>query len=155
MKATWTMPDYLLALRTKLQERAGLDGVQIAAAPVAKDLLQREAIVIIDVDTDEENAALGANRKSEVYRIEGIVWVLKKGKGDSVADTARARAAVLMAEVEDLIRESPDLGINAVQGSQIIRHSYISLKNLRQGMEADFRRAQIEFNITVSTKIGT
>ncbi len=150
------MPLYVTALRDLLRARAGLAGVRVDSAPVSKDDANvKEIITIIDVDTEEEPAALGPpNRQMEAYTVEGVIQVLKTGHGEDIAVQARDRAAALLAEVELQVQATPDMGLNAPLMEQVIRYSSMTRKTLRQGIQTNYRRAVIEWNITVGTKIG-
>ncbi len=153
---TWTAPIYVTALRDLLRARAGLAGVRVDSAPVSKDDANaKEIITVIDVDTEQEPAALGPpNRQMEFYTVEGVIQVLKLGHGEDTAVEARDRAAALFAEVELQVQATPDMGLNTPATEQVIRYSSITRKTLRQGIQTNYRRAIIEWNITVGTKIG-
>lgn len=152
---TWTIGLYLDALRDNLRARPGLDGIRVDSAPVSKDDANtKEIITFVDADADQEPAALGPpNRQMEATTLEGIVHVLSLGKGEDVAVKARNRALELFAEVEDQVGDSIDQGLNVTGDDQIIRYGSITRKVLRQGIQDRYRRAVIEFDITITTKI--
>lgn len=150
---TWTMPAYLTALRDNLQALPALDGVQVRSAPIANDQVERKAIAFVDVLTEEESAALGDNRRREVYIIEGVIQVLEPGKGEEAAVAARDEAARILAAVEKEINLNPDAGLN-VAGPESIRFSGIVRKDLRQAVQDQNRRVLIEFDIEVQARIS-
>lgn len=153
---TWTAFEYMTALRDLLRARTNLAGVRVDSAPVSKDDANaKEIITMIDVDTEQDPAAIGPpNRQMEEYTLEGVIQVLKTGKGEDVAVQARDRAGELFAEVELQVQETPDMGLNTPATLQVIRYSSITRKVLRQGIQTNYRRAVVEWEITVKTKIG-
>lgn len=150
---SWTMAVFMTALRDLLRDRAGLSGVLVCSAPIDQNTLagEMEAMTFVDVTANEEPAALGKNRTEEVYTVEGIIQVLKDGADEATAVAARDRAAALLAEVEAQIRATPDAGL----GGAVVRHAHVSSKALRQSLQDQRRRAIIEYDIRVSTRIGT
>lgn len=149
---TWTAALYLKALRDNLKARPGLSGVLVYGAPIGANDRINEAIAFIDIDTVEASAALGNRSREEDYTIEGVIEVNQPGAGDDIADAARDRAVAILAEIEAEVRERPDAGVNP-PGQQIIRHSGITRKNLRQRTRDEYRVAIIEVDITITTRI--
>lgn len=145
MSTTWSMPEYLDNLVANLKARPGLDGVQLWSAPIAEDELELEAIAFIDINSDEESAALGDARREEEYIIEGVIEVNIAGMGDDVAKEARDRAVELMAEIESEIRSDPRQGL----APSVVRRSEVITINLRQRVREKYRRCLVEFDIQV------
>ena len=152
--ATWTMPLYMTAFRNALRGRAGLVNVQVMSAPIDKSISELEVITVIDVDTDEEQTTVGnqARGRTERYTLEGVLQVLVAGEGEEDAVTARDRAAELLAEIEMEVRDNPDMGLNG-PGNQVIMKSEVTKKRLRQAIQDGYRRAVIEFDVLVTTRI--
>lgn len=153
--STWTMPAYMTALRDNLRARPGMENVTVASAPISPDDWENagpdgaiEIFVFIDVRSEEASAALGDRRREEEYVIEGVCEVNYPGMGEDSAVTARDRCAALIAELESEIRSTPDAGL----GPSVVRFSEITELNLRQRIREGYRRAIIEFDITVKTR---
>lgn len=158
----WTMGSYVTAWRTLMRARTPTakgvllgrstlgEELDITAAPIARDLLEREAISLIRVRGEEEPAALGNSRNEEVYYVEGIVYVEVDGMTETDADEARTRALLLLGEVETLVRTNYSMGLNTT--TQVIRYSHMFSKDLEQGIADGKRQCLIPFEIKVSTR---
>lgn len=145
--ATWKGPDFLDALKTRLEARAGLAGVQINSAPMGADTA-REAITLHALEGEQSWAALGQERKKDNFTVTGTTWINKPGANDAIAKEARDRAAALLAEVEAEMKN----GFTTVDGSQI-RKLNLSNVGLAQGANDQGRWAQVTFSIDVEVQI--
>ncbi len=158
----WTMARYVTALRDGLRARPSTDlspaanlgdEVDIMSAPMSRDDMEREAIVIVNVTAEEEPSAIRGEsaRHEEVYDVNGVVYVEVIGSKEEDAVEARDRATLLMGEVETYVRNTPDAGLNAI-GSQVIRVAWVSRKELDQGFADGKRMAVIPWTILVKTR---
>lgn len=103
MGAVTTLPAFLDALRTNLTALAGLSGVSVFTGPVDHLSIGEEAIVFA-VETTTANFTYRTLPHVEVfeeYDVEGRVWVVKPGGGETVIKTARDRAAAILEQVVD------------------------------------------------------
>lgn len=133
--ATWlnTFADALAA-------RAGLSGVLITTGYVS-DAAQQDQIQIDSIEGEQEWGLLGNLRRKEMFRIGGIIWVTRAGKDEAVIRVVRARAYVLLAEIEDYLRVAPTVsGTNKV--------SALTKYTLDQGANTSGRWAQMDFEVS-------
>ena len=107
MPATTTIPALRAALKTALEARSGLAGVQVShGVPRA---IARESIMLGDVDfTQQAVSARGTGQHSrrENYTLALHIWVDSQGN-DQKATSDRAFA--LMAEIESQLRTDPSV----------------------------------------------
>lgn len=104
--AASTIPAFKAALATALRARANLATVQVSyGAPLPSPA--DEFIWLADVEGEQEAAALGAQRREEIYDLLTIVNVIRAG-ADQQAVTERAFA--LAAEIEDELRGDGTVG---------------------------------------------
>ena len=158
---TWTAAQYLTAIVKNLNERFGADSnfngqsdreVVVHSAPLdQEDKVPRNSVAFIDIISDDEAASLGQNRREEEYVLEGIVWVLQRGSDEAAAVLARERATAILAQIEIEVRLNPDAGLNT--DVQLVRYSEVIGKTLRQAKQEGYKRAVIEFDIRVKTRI--
>lgn len=142
-----TVPAFLDALKTALDARAGLDGVEVATAPQGSGT-RNESIQVHDVTQGEEWALLGARTADETYAVALTVWVVKPGAGEALAKTARDRAYTLMAEVAAALRENPHMGGDS------IKVAAMSSADLDQGVNPNGRWAQLTFEVQVEARLS-
>ncbi|MEZ5101169.1 MAG: hypothetical protein R3C15_15485 [Thermoleophilia bacterium] len=108
--ATSTVPTLKANLQARLQARVGLAGVQVSyGAPFP--MPEPEWIWLADVEGEQEPAALGRQRRSETFRLEVLVRVVRSTLDDQEAATERAYA--LAAELENELRSDPTVGVAA------------------------------------------
>lgn len=160
MAAVWPIGDYLDTLKTNLATRLtseSITNVEIYTAPVDQEEFDddMEAVVLgIRVDTDEDVVAMkgsGGHRNEEANVIECqlMSWdIAGEGQsGEAVAKAARDRTLLIFGEVEKEIR------LNFTQGQSYMKQSWISRKELNQGIYPNqvgrARACTIEFDITV------
>lgn len=131
---------WLNAFADALTARANLAGVLITTGYVS-DVGTQDAIQIGDsIEGEQEWSLLGNRRRRENFRIGGIIWVKRAGKGDPVIRTVRERAFALLAEVEDELRLRPTVTATA-------KLSAITRYECDQGASTDGRWCQVEFEV--------
>lgn len=113
-----TAPTLLANLYTALVARAGLASVTVSYGPVLG--APREFVVLADVTSNEDFAALGHLAKEEGYTLTIYVSVLREGNQQQ---TCTERAYAIAAEVEDYLRGDPTVG-GAVRIAQVTRKDY-------------------------------
>jgi hypothetical protein len=101
--ATTTITAMRAALIALLQARAGLTGVQLGYG-MPSGALQREHILLGQVEATQEYAAIGTVRKFEDYTVALFISVTREGVQQQEADE---RALALLAEVDACLRSNP------------------------------------------------
>ena len=102
---TSTMAALKASLRTELQARAGLSGVQVTYGDIG-DGGRWESIRLGEVETGAQNPAAmrsGTQRRRESYILHVYVEVI----GKPTPEANEARAIVLAGELEDLVASDP------------------------------------------------
>lgn len=104
-------PAFKAALLTALQARSGLSGVTVSYGAPAGGAGAREFVALADIDGTQEYATLGATaaarRKDETFTMTVYCSVLREGQ---MQQECTERAFALAAEVEDAVREDPEVG---------------------------------------------
>lgn len=144
---TWKGPDFIDALKTRLEARPGLAGVQINSAPMGVNTAA-EAITVHDLEGEQTWAALGRERKRDSFTLNCTTWIHKPGADEADAKACRDRAEALLAEVEADLKDFPE----TVNGSQITALNLANV-SLDQGANTDGRWAQVTFSIQVTVLI--
>lgn len=139
---SWTGASVLDQLKTSLEARGGLSGVQVGTAPLG-DETQREAIIFFGVDGTQEWGILSeSSPKEDTYTIEGAIWINKPGAGEVTAKAARDRAVAIFAEVEAQVRSDQTInGLVMMCEAQSVR--------LEQGSNTNGRWCQISFDLRI------
>lgn len=141
--AASTIPAFKAALATALRARANLANVQVsygAPLPAPAD----EFVWLADVEGEQEAAALGAQKREEIYELTIIVSVIRAG-GDQQAVTERAFA--LASEIEAELR-----GDGTVGGT--VRFAQIAGPFRLEEMASDTHRgAQLTITVGVRARI--
>ena len=103
MGAVTTIGTFLDAFRTKLLARGGLAGVAVFTGPVDDVSVGKDAIVFAVDETSAEFSyrTLPALEVFESYNVEGRIWVVKPGAGETAIKTARDRALAIFEQVVD------------------------------------------------------
>jgi hypothetical protein len=103
MGAVSTVGTLLDTFRTKLVARTGLAGVAVHTGAVDEISIGTEAIVFAVEDTkvDYRYRTLPHLEVFEEYVIEGRIWIVKAGGGETVIKSARDRALAILEEVAD------------------------------------------------------
>lgn len=103
--AASTVPAAKAGLLSLLQARPGLAGVQIEwAHPGAH--IRDEAVYLGDTDDTQDAVYLGNRARRQRYVVEVVVTVLRRGNDPRAAEE---RCWELVAEVEDAVRDDPQL----------------------------------------------
>lgn len=125
-----------------LASRAGLFGVQVSSGYLGADSDAYESIQLVDVSpANQQWSMIGNKRRDEEYTLQGIIWVVQAGKGETVIRAARDRVFALLAEIEDFLRVDPTIGSTT-------RVSELSAYPLEQGANDRGRWCQISFEVS-------
>jgi hypothetical protein len=115
--------------------------VQVSTGYLGGDSAAKESIQLTDVTpATQEWGLIGNRRRNEEYTLNGLIWVLKAGKNETVIRLARARAFELLAEVEDFLRLDPTIASTTLV-------SELASYPLDQGANQEGRWAQVDFAI--------
>lgn len=140
-EATWPLPD----------DNDPVDAPQISwGDPVS---LERECVALLDIDSTEEFAALGAQARDETYTLN--VWVIVANPG-ATAREATERAYALFDVVAATVREFPvgKLQHGAGDGQPgTIRSIEISTASCAERLFDSVRWSIIESKIRVKARI--
>lgn len=126
--------------------RAGLAGVQIASAYLGKDSAPENIQFLSPDRSDQDWAAIGKLSRDEKLTIQGVVWVIQPGAGETIIRSVRARAMALFAEIEAYIRSDPTLGGTV---KQVNATEYSS----EEGASPNGRYCAIEFFIHTMARL--
>ena len=93
---------FLTAIRDALGERHGLAGVRIFTGPVGEQDIGPENIVfaVEETSVDQDYPTLPQRESFETYDVEGRIWIVKPGGGESVIAAARERALEILTQVQ-------------------------------------------------------
>lgn len=140
---TSSIPAVKAALVTRYQARAGLVGVQISYG-WPKGTPQKEMLIVGGVKGEQQWAALGKRAKDELYDVEHVISVIFS---DGVQQNATERAFAILAEIEQELRNDPQVG-----GARVVdvRSNFILAENVLGGLD---REAYIEFSAHVNARI--
>jgi trehalose-6-phosphatase len=144
---TWTAPALLDALKARLELRTNIINwkTQIATAPLG-DETKPDAIVFFGAEGSQEWAALGKLAKDDMFRVEGAIWIVKPGAGETVAKAARDQATARLKELEDELRADPSVG-------SVVMRCEVQSHQLEQGTNTSGRWCQITFFLNVRQRI--
>lgn len=112
MSATYksSAPAFKAALLALLQARSGLSGVTVSYGAPVTGAGAREFVALGDIDGSQEYATLGATaanrRKDETFTMTVYCSCLREGQQQQ---ECTERAFALAAEVEDAVREDPEV----------------------------------------------
>jgi hypothetical protein len=141
-----SVPNVFDELTAQLEAREGLADVNILSAYL-DDTQRRDALMLIDVEADQEWGALGNRRIDEDYVIRGAIWIYRRGSDDKVAmKAARDRAYAVFGELVEQVRGDPRI-------NQTVRQSIPSVGNLTQWYDSETRLAILEFEIHVKNEL--
>lgn len=112
-----SIPTVKANLRTQLQARGGLAGVQIAYGPPLPNP-QRDMICLADVtgETGPATMAKAIYPRDEVFTLQAIVFVIREGTGQQAVTE---RAFALANEVYDQLQTDPTIS-GAVWFAQVM-----------------------------------
>ena len=140
---TSSIPDAMDAFVDGMLLRANIISakVQVASGYLGGDSAAKESIQLTDVPAATQSwGMLGNRRRDEEYTINGLIWVVKAGKNETVIRSARDRAFALLAEIEDFLRLDPTIG-STTKVSELTAYPF------DQGANAEGRWCQIDFSI--------
>jgi hypothetical protein len=140
--ATSTFDTFLVALREGLRARPNLAGVQISAAPLGGETDARETVWFDDIDLSQTWGMIGSLRRDEAFTLNGTIWVTRPGKNEDDADTVRARARYILAEIETFLRV-------AVLTDRTFKGAEFERALISQGFNDAGRVCRIDFAIAV------
>jgi hypothetical protein len=141
--------DVKVAIADGLALRPGLAGVQIATAWLGEESA-RESIQLRGRDRSTQDwASIGRLQREENLTIEGVIWVVKGGKDESVIREARGRAFELYAEIEEFVRVDPSL-------DDLVKQIETVALDLDEGIHLDGGRyAELSFSIEAMQRLRT
>lgn len=117
--ATSVVPTVLTTLKTRLQARAGLTGVQITEGYPRQPA--GEYMAILHAEPHEQKAAgmsATPHPREEHFTITAEISVVRKGDTDHAEVTDRAYA--LAAEIENDLRDDPTIGSSLGNGWAVV-----------------------------------
>jgi hypothetical protein len=93
---------FLDAVRAALLLRAGLSGVHVFTGPVDNLSIGTEAIVfaVDSTEVQQDYPTVPQREAFETYAVEGRIWIVKQGAGETAIKAARDRALAIMNEVQ-------------------------------------------------------
>lgn len=140
---TSTIPAVKAALVTRYQARAGLTGVQISYG-WPKGAPQKEMLIVGGVKGEQQWGPMGRRAKDELYDVTHVISVIFS---DGVQQNATERAFAILAEIEQELRNDPQVG-----GARVVdvRSNFILAENVLGGVD---REAYIEFSVHVNARI--
>lgn len=101
---TSTVPTFKAALLDRLQNRSGLEGVQLSYGWPA-GAVQRESIMLGGVNGTQEFRTINAAQRMEEFTLDVFITVIREGQANQ--QNADERALALMAELEEDLRDDP------------------------------------------------
>jgi hypothetical protein len=106
--ATTSVPAVLTKLAAQLRLRAGLAGVAVHTYDVGTwtDL---EAIVFSQVEAPQSWVTMSTPGVDEIATLRGYIFTTLAGASDADANTAHARAGVLLNELVQQVRTDPNV----------------------------------------------
>jgi len=144
--STSTLPAVLTALQAALDGLSGLDGVSVFSGP-AGDSQTLECVELgAEIPMTSEPAAMNGLRKEE-YSIDGSVFSIKPGAGETVIQAARTRAFAMYAYIETYLNDTPTIGGTCTD-------SNLEQSKVKQSYLPDGRMCAIEFTINVTAFVN-
>lgn len=145
---TSRIPDVMDALQTGLAARAGLANVTVQSGPGDLKYLGLEylALGVGRVSIPQSQRAAGNQFKQEAARIDCEIRSGVVGVGETAIRACRDRAFVILAEVEDFLRTTPNLSITAVD--------HLLLRDVDYGIGWDDRVTWCEIGFTIAGNIS-
>lgn len=156
---SWTASAFLSELQDRFTAWDGLAGVEVVTAPIPIEKLKvKDYIVFVSVEGDQDWAAIGNQAKEDVYTVASSVLVIKKGAGEQKATEVRERAAEMLGEIENALRDIVQTPNALTDMASAIRANQITKLNLarfvlHQGSNEGGRWAEVDFDIQVTARI--
>lgn len=86
----------------------GITGVTVTGYDPADQATKTDQAWVHDITTTQSLLTFSGTR-DETLRVEGKVWVLKPGAGQTVANDAETRALTILGSLETILRTDTDL----------------------------------------------
>lgn len=132
------------ALKTQLEDRAGLAGVSIYTAHPGKNLPKR-AITMLGFDATQNWAALGRHSRDEEFRISCSVYCELPGASEAVVQDLQDDANAIVSEVEKQLRDDPEI-------NSTVRQSSLVEMEGNQGFDTEGRWCEVTFQIEARSR---
>lgn len=145
---TSRIPDVMDALQTGLAARPVLANVTVQSGPGDMKNLGLEYLVlgVGRVSIPQSQRAAGNQFKQEAARIECEIRSGVVGVGELAIRACRDRAFVILGEVEDFLRTTPNLSITAVD--------HLLLRDVDYGIGWDDKVTWCEIGFTIAGNIS-
>ena len=127
----WTAPDFLDALETALNARAGITGLTpkvrvLTYYPSVDEPLTDAIIIGFEVSGTSEPAAVGKGRYTDAVTLDCEIRVVRPGAGSTPAKAARNRMSDLLGEIDNELRTTlPQVGDQTIS-------AHIATQNMAQ-----------------------
>ena len=139
---------FLDSLRAQLLVRGGLAGVRIFTGPVGDHEIGAENIVfaVDPVDVAQAYPTVPQREAFESYSVEGRIWIVKSGGGETAIKAARDRALAILGEVQ-----SECIGNDTMTtgGTASVRDVLLTSYKLEQAALDAARDCRIAFTLEV------
>lgn len=142
--ATWSVPAFLDALKTQLEARGGLSGVEIFTAHPG-DGITPVCIVFHTIRGRQEPGRSGPSNDEE-YICEGFIYVERAGAGEAHVKTVRDAADTVLNEMEAQL--TTDENVNSTVGYARLG-AFDFFQGSHDADEVGMRWARIDFEINV------
>lgn len=139
-----SIPAVKQALLDLLSARPGMDGAKITWA-VPSGQVERDWVSLDDVTGRQAPARLGRQAREEEYTVQITVTVVRPAV--DTPQSVASRCFALVAEIENLLRENPTIGVNSLV------HTYITRTDLVERNDGDQREARALVDVFVVARI--
>jgi len=140
---TSSVPAFKAALLQRLQNRSGLQDVQVTYG-WPSGAVKRESMMLGGVSGTQEFRTINAAQRMEQFTLDVFITVIREGQGNQ--QNADQRALELMAEVEEDLREDPTTN-NTVLTAEVARF------DLQPMASAETREARLTLGINAMARI--
>ena len=109
--ATSVTPALRTALPPAIDTQLATDnitGVDVTEVALGDDVQATDAVWFGTITASQEEHMMGGSRM-ETLDVEGFIWVVTPGAGETVAATSEDRAFAILASVETALRTDPTL----------------------------------------------
>lgn len=103
-----------------------------------------------DGGDSQESRAMGARKRREEYRLSVVVYVFRKGTD---MEAAAERAYELVAEVEDALRDEPDLVSSYAGAGELIDVTFAGVTRDELRADDDARECRVFTEVRVRARI--
>lgn len=140
-----TAPAVKAAVAQLLRTRPGLTGVQVSVGHPGQSIEPDCLIVSVVTGARQEARSIGGRHRDEDYTLDVIVSVART---DEDQETVTARAYELLAEIEDALRDDPNLGGLTTKWVEVAGWSEVEAYSLDFG-----RTTELTAHLGVSARI--